>query len=282
MAFKIPVEDRVPTYPGRVTLTPVSGSENTFDMVRADMPISEGTPVNSVLFDHKTDRLTEDATIYVSSIGSDLNGDGSVDLPFLTIQAAIDALPKYLDGHTIIVDIESGTYEERVVCKGFTGGKLQFGAHSRSVTIQGIEIDNCSFVELNVSRITAAEDASQNLLKVLNGSNVYINQSVKIDGGSRSVSGISATYNSTISSINGITVTTDNCGGNGIVATNGSTIALYNIAGDNNFSGLYASMGGVISYEAGEVLAFLGNGSSNGGRIWTGEGTVLSVASVEG
>lgn len=43
--------DRVPTYPGRVKLTPVPGQANTYDMVRADEPRVEGTPVNKALFD---------------------------------------------------------------------------------------------------------------------------------------------------------------------------------------------------------------------------------------
>lgn len=38
--------DRTPTYPGRVTLTPVSGQANTYDMVRADEPTQTGTPLN--------------------------------------------------------------------------------------------------------------------------------------------------------------------------------------------------------------------------------------------
>lgn len=41
--------DRVPTYPGRVILTPVSG--NTYDMVRADSPTVEGTPIDKAAFD---------------------------------------------------------------------------------------------------------------------------------------------------------------------------------------------------------------------------------------
>lgn len=40
------MQDRVSLYPGRVTLTPVAGQENTFDMVRADQPTQEGTPLN--------------------------------------------------------------------------------------------------------------------------------------------------------------------------------------------------------------------------------------------
>lgn len=40
------MKDRVPTYPGRVKLVPVSGQANTYDMVRADEPVVEGTLLN--------------------------------------------------------------------------------------------------------------------------------------------------------------------------------------------------------------------------------------------
>lgn len=47
----IEVIDRIPTYPGRVKLVPVAGQENTYDMVRADVPVEAGTPINKALFD---------------------------------------------------------------------------------------------------------------------------------------------------------------------------------------------------------------------------------------
>lgn len=40
------MQDRVPLYPGRVTLTPVAGQANTYDMARADQPTQEGTPLS--------------------------------------------------------------------------------------------------------------------------------------------------------------------------------------------------------------------------------------------
>lgn len=40
------MQDRVPLYPGRVTLTPVSGQANTYDLTRADQPTQEGTPLS--------------------------------------------------------------------------------------------------------------------------------------------------------------------------------------------------------------------------------------------
>lgn len=43
--------DRVPLNPGRITLEPVDGMENTFDMKRADNPSVVGTPINKATLD---------------------------------------------------------------------------------------------------------------------------------------------------------------------------------------------------------------------------------------
>ena len=56
--------DRVPLYPGRVKLTPVSGQENVYDMVRADQPTQEGTPLNKA-------SLLKDATAALFGFGAD-------------------------------------------------------------------------------------------------------------------------------------------------------------------------------------------------------------------
>ena len=40
------MENRQPTYPGRVILTPVPGTANTYDMTRADEPTAERPPLN--------------------------------------------------------------------------------------------------------------------------------------------------------------------------------------------------------------------------------------------
>lgn len=54
------MKDRIPSYPGRVKLTPVPGSENTYDMVRADVPTQEGTPlVTATLLANSTAALKD-------------------------------------------------------------------------------------------------------------------------------------------------------------------------------------------------------------------------------
>jgi len=44
------MQDRVSTYPGRITLTPVAGQTNTYDWARADEPTVDGTPLNKATF----------------------------------------------------------------------------------------------------------------------------------------------------------------------------------------------------------------------------------------
>lgn len=41
------MKDRIPTYAGRIRLTPVENQPNVYDTERADEPIQEGTPLNA-------------------------------------------------------------------------------------------------------------------------------------------------------------------------------------------------------------------------------------------
>lgn len=44
------MKDRIPTYAGRVKMTPVANQANIYDMERADEPLQEGTPLNKNTF----------------------------------------------------------------------------------------------------------------------------------------------------------------------------------------------------------------------------------------
>ncbi len=57
------MQDREPIYPGRVTMTPVSGEANTYDMERADKPLQLGTPLNKAT-------LLKDATAALYGLGT--------------------------------------------------------------------------------------------------------------------------------------------------------------------------------------------------------------------
>lgn len=282
MAFKIPVEDRVPTYAGRVKLTPVSGETNMYDMVRADMPITEGTPINKALFDNKAYTLTSDVTVYVSTSGSDTNGSGDLDAPFRTIQAAIDALPKNMDGYTATVNITAGTYDERVVCRGFIGGKLVVGITSQAVIIRGLEIDACSHVEVNVGTISWGGIAGDALLSVKNGSRVFIPNDLTLSGGDNNIGGIYAQRGSVVSAARYHTIVINNCLSVAAAATMCGVLTFAAVTGSGNFVGLSASMGGLITYETNTLGSDFGDNADTGGRIQTGGGvSALADASVE-
>lgn len=97
------MKDRVPTYPGRVTLTPVSGQANTYDMVRADQPTQDGTPLSK-------ENLLSDAT--ASALG--LTGDPTVDDAFGRL-----AKSEYKIGD-IRVTVRDDLTDEWLLCNGET------------------------------------------------------------------------------------------------------------------------------------------------------------------
>ena len=82
--------------------------------------------------------LTSDITLYVSTTGSDILGDGTQSKPFKSPQHAIDIIPKDLGGHTAVVNVSDGIYQEDMEIKGFSNGILQI----RSSTGDTLS-DNC-------------------------------------------------------------------------------------------------------------------------------------------
>lgn len=279
MALKTPVVDRVPTYPGRVKLTPVSGQTNVYDMVREDSPVTEGTPLNKALFDQKAYTLTESVTVYVNgSSGSDVTGTGASTAPYKTIQKAVDSIPKCLGGYHAQIDIAAGTYVERVTIDGFYGGRLTIGAADRTVTVSGISVQSSAAVRINVSNLTYNANHAGALLYVGFGSNVTIMRGITFRGGDQAVNGIAAAQGSVVNA-NGFTTAFLNFGGACVLATSGAIIALDVVEGNSNTShGLRAERGGMISYNTRNLTATAGDFAGSGGRV--NSGSNLTPASV--
>lgn len=82
------MRDRVPRYPGRVKLIPVSGQANVYDMTRADSPTQDGDPINK-------STLLKDSTAALYGLGSDAVPD--------------DVFSKIFDHVDTILTIPSGT-----------------------------------------------------------------------------------------------------------------------------------------------------------------------------
>lgn len=280
MAIIIPVEDRVSTYPGRVTLTPVAGQTNVYDMSRSDEPVQEGTPLNKALLDQKAYTLTEDVTVYVSKTGSDAEGDGTSIAPFATIQAAVNALPKLLGGRTATINIGEGTYEERVVITGFSGGRLIVGESGRTVTVRGINVNSSSHVTFNISNVTWAAGFSGTIFTITNNSAVSLASGMTVRCAGSTEVGVGVTNGSMLVS-EGTVLTVLNCARSAIRVTLGSTAALYTITGSSNTDlGLVAERGGILSYSTTNLTSTGGDVARTGGRILYGSGSELSPASV--
>lgn len=109
------MQDRVPLYPGRVTLTPVAGQENTFDMARADQPTQEGTPINKAT-------LLKDVTASILGLPNTAVPDDA----FLALTIGIGTY-----GYRVKIQLADGTPVEGATVSGITsltGSTLVSGA----------------------------------------------------------------------------------------------------------------------------------------------------------
>lgn len=151
------MKDRIPKYAGRVKLTPVANQPNVYDMVRADEPLQEGTPLNKAT-------LLNDET--ATSLG--LTGDSNVN-------DALSALYRNKVNKSDIID-NLTTLESEKPLSANQGKVLNENKVGKSDII-----DN-----LNTAESKKPLSANQGL--VLNGlisniSNNFDNDILKIDNG---------------------------------------------------------------------------------------------------
>lgn len=135
------VVDRIPTYPGRVTLTLVAG--NVYTLARADEPSVVGTPINKALFDAVdaeivaiTDLQFSDLSVLTTDWGADAT---YASFPFRAAVICAGALA------TMIPDI---TFEPEIASTGilapvgdtYAGGVYVYAraVPSSTVTISSI------------------------------------------------------------------------------------------------------------------------------------------------
>lgn len=108
------MQDRVSLYPGRVKLTPVPGQENTFDLVRADQPTQEGTPLNKAT-------LLKDVTASILGLPDTAVPDDA----FLALTIGVGTY-----GYRVKIQLEDGTPVEGATVSGIealTGSTLVSG-----------------------------------------------------------------------------------------------------------------------------------------------------------
>ena len=125
------MQDRVSLHPGRVKLVPVAGQENTYDMVRADSPTQDGTPLNK-------DTLLKDATAALYGLGADaVPDDAFISLTNCFAQILVTTSPNTevtasLNGKTVSATADSS---------GLAILKIPgFGTWTISATVNGASI----------------------------------------------------------------------------------------------------------------------------------------------
>lgn len=96
------MKDRIPLYPGRVKLNPVTGQENTYDMVRADSPVQEGTPLNKA-------SLLRDNTAALYGQSADAVPDDILSILSKAV-LFVDGYLKDIGGNKVGPRIETGSY----------------------------------------------------------------------------------------------------------------------------------------------------------------------------
>lgn len=92
----------------------------------------------------KPDTLLNYTILHVAKTGSDETGNGSSAAPYLTIQKALDSLPKLLMVRAEI-EIHAGTYDEDVQISGFIGNEMLIirATANEDVSIRSIYAVSC-------------------------------------------------------------------------------------------------------------------------------------------
>ena len=91
--------------------------------------------------------LQSDVTYYVANTGSDIIGNGTSGNPFMTIQHAIDILPKDLGGYVATIKVAAGSYPESVNIVAFHSGSLNLFSDTKD-TLAG----TCRVSDFTVSK----------------------------------------------------------------------------------------------------------------------------------
>ncbi|WP_394523006.1 hypothetical protein [Lacrimispora sp. JR3] len=116
--------------------------------------------------------LNTHITVYVSTTGSDLTGDGTETNPYQTIQHAIDILPKDLGGHVATINIAAGTYTESPQIIGYYNGELRiYGPAVKSTGSISCKIvgnflaTRCFYIEIKYVEVINTKVTSFNILQ---------------------------------------------------------------------------------------------------------------------
>lgn len=204
-------------------------------------------------------------TVTVSPSGNDMTGKWNDNtLPFKTIQAAIDSLPRY-NNLSMNVSIQAGTYAEIVVVRGFTGSStltIRGGAsvsEANNFKVQGLQISGCSMM-VEVSGLHFNNAGSQGVS--VRQSQYVIVSYCNLDAGTSMQPGIS-----TEASTAHITSCNISNRYYGIIAHYGSSVYTTANTGSGNTIGLTANTASTIGKHGTQAGATTAEVAQLGGQI---------------
>ena len=258
--------DRVATHPGRVQLTPVQGQTNIYDMERADEPTVAGTPVNAANLNAMQKNMGLDAnmTVYVAVSGSDATGNGSSTAPYQTITKALSTIPKNLNGFDATIYVSSGTYNENVLIKGFSMGRIIVtGVQGSAVQIKVLTVNNSSVLIGNIALTVDGVICAQ-------VGNLYADIVLTVTSGAQTGIYVQQFSNMVVNTaiINGSIQ-------RAIWVVENSFIYADKIQGSNNTNVGIGASGGIVTFNSNTLSAAVAYQTSVGGRIYAGSQTSI-------
>lgn len=206
----------------------------------------------------------ENSTIYVSTNGNDASGDGSENLPFKTIQHAINSISKNLNNKEITINVASGTYSEDVEVSGFYGGTLRF--YFGTVTINSFSVYESCIICSGTSLTIAAAGKTYGFY-CHRGANVICQLPLTVTG---STNGIYAVFGSRFAGNRAITI---NSCTYAITSMYASYVYITSLAGSKNNNGVQAAAGIASVGSIDSAVATTLYITTAGGRIYTGAQT---------
>lgn len=264
-------QDRVPTRPNRMKITPENGGASWYGTIeRADEPSVEGTPVNAANLNAMQLNAGLDAhkTVYVAVNGSDSVGNGTSSAPYATIAKALSMIPKNLNGFNATIHVAGGTYNEDILIDKYFGGKILF-ANTAAITIKSLRVFEGSSIEL-FSPVTVTGAVDGYAIYVLSAT-LVARDTITTTGATSC--GVFANRNAYCRLLR--TVVNNSTSG-AIMSTNASFITVSEAQGSGNTgAGLRVGDGGFIFYGNRNIAATTANLAQSGGRIYSGAQTSI-------
>ena len=141
---------RVLAADNKTELANLNGGDMTINGLSSDEATIDKLYVNEIFSPKITPMILEDTTIYVNKVYGDDDNEFVNGAKFKTIQGAINAIPKNLNGFTVTLRVEStksdstaDIYSQNIFVRGFYGGTFYIYFHRNSL-YGNIRVQDCS------------------------------------------------------------------------------------------------------------------------------------------